>query len=798
MKHKTFFVIILFLLVYACEEDITEREIYQKPDWLEGKLYTQIRTVENLSDFANAIKLVGLDSLIDKSGLYTIFAPNNEAISAYLLSKNYQSLEDIPLDQLKDLISYHIVQNSWSIDQLRSLDIDGWIDPDSRTNNEPRGYKRQSILQESNKEYPVREAYIQGEIETIIVPEGSNNSTRVVYNNSRKYVPLYYDEFMQAAKISGSDYAFYFDNIYEPGNLYFANAKLLVEEVEGANGKIEIAGEIFAENGFIYEIDQVVEVLPNAEQIMEAGQGENNYSQFLNILHQFSEFSYNKEATLSQEGADEGLEVADLYNLSFPGLVFDIHEEITSPSRKYNSSERYTVRYHYGLLAPTNQGFNDLIKGVLTKESGLPHWNTFKDVPLHVKKMIVNSHMSEKPVYESDLNSGFINGEDDEIKVDLDNVVQNEMGSNCTFVGLKEAILPRALSSITALVYLRPGFSNYMYAVEYAGILSAIKKGDAFYSLFVLSNSTCDYSGDSSLIVDPIDLDRGLYTISSFSNSSERFEKRNKTELGLQLMNHVGTTIPEGIAMKEFIPTLGGNFIVIDNNQNPPIVTGGVESTYGYNGDSVLTVTLDEFSSFEFNGKQIPDNGVTYEINAWLRFPTTDLYSRLSEYPKFYSLLIKSGLLDDKVYYRLNFVSEGENYTVFAPSDSAIINYNSDPTHTSLDSLSSYELQKVLLYHFVTGDIIFTDGKKFESSYETARLDESSTAYNKIYSKMHISPGIDRIDILDTSGNVYYSVNEKDGKTNIMGAENIGDESNPNYVITNVIHEVDQVVEFKK
>lgn len=791
---------IFFLLFSSCEKDILDREIYQKPEWLSGKLYTQISGVENMKTFTRAIERIELDTLIDRSGYYTIFAPNDEAFGNYLASNNYPTVEDIPLDILEKLVKYHIVQNGWSRSQLQSLDIEGWIDPDSRTNNEPRGYKRQTILKEDNKKYFVAEKFVQGKIETKITNESSSNSTRIVYNDSRKYVPIYFDKFLSIAEISASDYSYFFDNDYMGGNLYYADGKLNIEEEQQASGQLEVKGEYFAENGFIYEIDRVVEPLPNAEQLLEYDYDSYSYSQFLGLIHLFSKFTYNEDATLSQAGADEGLEVENLYNLRYPSLVFDIQEEITSPSRNYNPSERYTIRYHFGLLAPTDQALNELVDDVITSKNGLPHWPSFANTPLHIKRMILNAHMSQKPIYESDLSNGFLNGEDDRIFVDPKNVVQNTMGSNSTFMGLSEAVLPRVFSSVAAPVYLRPRFSYYMYAVEHAGMLPAIKRSNANYSFFVLANETTGFSGgDSSLNVNIIDADYGLFEIESFDRSTARLTKRRQTELVLQLLNHVGASVPEGIARREFIPTLGGNFIVINNEEFPSTITGGSPSVYGYNGDSIIPVTMNELQSFEYDGKIIPDNGITYEIDGWLSFPTSDLFSLMSGYPKFYALLKKAKLVDDEVYYKLLFTSEGENYTLFVPTDEAIDAYNADTTHMNLNDLPIADLSSFLLYHMVKGSMIFTDGKQPESYYNTNRIDERSTIYNTVYSKMHIRPGIDRIEILDNQGNVEYVLEEEIGKTNIMAAENTAEEGDDieNYIVTSVIHEVDKVLEYE-
>ena len=61
--------------------DIYDQEKYQKPDWLAGKLYTQVAEQENLSQFAECLKILGFDTILDVSGIFTIFAPSDDDIA---------------------------------------------------------------------------------------------------------------------------------------------------------------------------------------------------------------------------------------------------------------------------------------------------------------------------------------------------------------------------------------------------------------------------------------------------------------------------------------------------------------------------------------------------------------------------------------------------------------------------------------------------------------------------------------------------------------------------------------------
>ncbi len=74
-------------------------------------------------------------------------------------------------------------------------------------------------------------------------------------------------------------------------------------------------------------------------------------------------------------------------------------------------------------------------------------------------------------------------------------------------------------------------------------------------------------------------------------------------------------------------------------------------------------------------------------------------------------------------------------------------------------------------------------------------MDEKSTTYTTIYTKIHIEPGIDQIDFPGKQGGSYLTVNES-AKTNIITARNLGTgtEAYPMILSNAVIHEIDKVL----
>lgn len=68
----------------------------------------------NYSEFVKVLELTGNMSFLKAYGSYTCFAPSNEAISAYVTEKGIGSIEEIPLNELNDLVKYHIVLDTIS------------------------------------------------------------------------------------------------------------------------------------------------------------------------------------------------------------------------------------------------------------------------------------------------------------------------------------------------------------------------------------------------------------------------------------------------------------------------------------------------------------------------------------------------------------------------------------------------------------------------------------------------------------------------------------------------------------
>lgn len=768
-KYQLVGLFTLFFFIFICcnkKEDFPDK--YARPTWLEGKLYTQILTKPELSTFAELLHISGYDTIIDVSGSYTVFAPTNDAFKKYFQENpNYKSVSDIPNTEAQKLVKYHLIQNQWSRLQLQTLDVYGWIDTLDLLNNLPRGNKRESVYKSPNKKVGV--AYSSYKMEnsnlkrTNIIDTTETSWRRCIYTDSRKYSPIFFKDYFSIYDLSTSDYAFYFGRQFENmQDLYYCGSRIEGEET-------------FAENGFIYNIDRVIEPLKNGDEILSDKNTSSSYSDYYDLVNLFCEMNYNETETNNQPGAKQGQTVDSLFNLSYPQLIFDINSELTkAPPGEYIASNHLTVRYHHGIVAPTNEALSQLESKYL---AGGSNWGSIAASPENVKRIIANSSLSTNPVYPTDFQHGFLNGESDLIKIDESAIVQKQYGSNCTFIGVNQPIVPRAFSSVAGPVYTRRNYSKVMLAIEQSGLLSALKRSDANYSFFVESDGNT--SADSSLLYNPLN---ETFSVSSLYPAVQVI-KLSVSDIRVLLMNHIATDQPKGMARKEFIRNLGGNIIIFDNVTKE--VKGTAPTKYGYHGSKTVQVIPSKISTNS-------DNGETFDISNWFNFSANSVYSILTtNFTKFHALLAKAGYSQDKLG-KYSFMSDNQNYTVFAPSDSVLNTINTA-------AMSKKQIQDFVLMHFLQGDLIFTDGNRSEGYYETCLLDSRSTAYSAFYTRLKIIPGIDQITIPSKNTDPVTVINEST-KTNFIASRSLSTGAGAfiNASSNGVVHEIKNVLRYEE
>lgn len=581
---------ILFILFAGCNT-FEEKEIYKRPEWLPGKLYTTISVNDKLTMFAECIKLSGLDTIINVSGSWCVFAPSNEAMKDYLLENQYANISEIPIDKLERLVEFHIVQSPWSFEQLQSLSAFGWRTGSGNDEWYSHAYKRQTILKNPVEKYWIKK---EKNLERIVLDSSSSKRYKKVFVQSRKNVPIFYDDYVNINGITSADYSFYFDRAYEQGNVYFAGARI-------------IEADISAENGFVHIIDKVVKPMSNAKEILEREELNESYNLFLEMVYwYYPSFEPNMTATNNQPAIRTGGVADTLFDLNYPNLAFVPHAERIGFE---GSDVNETFAKHNGLVAPTNRAFKKFIDDILTVKSGFPHWRDHKSLPRDVYDIIVSSQFLNNPIYPSTDSYKRIFKWKNGFNQDEGDIIRKEFGSNCTFIGINSYTPDKVFTSVTGPVFLRSNYSLFRQALLYCDIEDDISyKNDDLYFFPIPDNAL---KADSSLILTWVDRDKNKYKFMEFNRKTEQIQSISKKNLKKRILNHVGTPVSSEDGNKELIKTLGGNYITWDHSNNT--IKGKKPSTIGYNGITVTTcnpVPLDEPA----------DNGKAWSVNYWFNF----------------------------------------------------------------------------------------------------------------------------------------------------------------------------------
>lgn len=586
-KHKAILLLLGILpsLFAGCDK-WSIQDKYSRPDWLPGKLYTTMSVQENVSLFAECLRLTGLDTIIDVSGSWTVFVPTDDAMKQFLVENKYSSVSDIPKDELEKITEFHIIQDSWSLDQLKILGSNGWRTGDN-SNSNSYAYKRQTILKNPNEKYWIRK---ENKKVMIVADSTISDGYKRVFVQSRKYVPIFYDQYFTVNGLSPNDYSFYFDRAYEPGNVYYAGAKI-------------IHADILAENGFVHIIDRVVTPMLNAKERLDKELPGESYKLFLEMVYwYYPNFEPNMTATYNQPEVRLGGVVDTLWDLNYAGLAFDLQKE------RFENINQTLVR-HNGLIAPTDDSFREFIDGILTIKSGFPHWNDYKSLPQDVADIIVVQNFKSSPFYPSTSQYQKIFKGANRYHENEADIIRKDFGSNCTFIGLGSYIPDRVFTSVTAPVFCRPAYSIFRRAMIYSGAYDAIANYKGKLYFFPIP----DYAlmADSSLLVNWIDKDKNRYNFMAYNRTMQQMEIISSRTLSSWILNQVGTSTSNGSSGKETIRTLGSNYITWDHSNNT--IQGTSPSTFGYKGNIHVISTpvmLDEPA----------DNGKTLTVKYWFNF----------------------------------------------------------------------------------------------------------------------------------------------------------------------------------
>lgn len=100
MKLLYLYIPLCLVLLGSCREEFDDHYKTSGESTITENIVDILRADPQFSLFVNAIDRLDLATTIGKSAIYTCLAQTNEDVEAFLKSKNYTSIDEVPEDEL--------------------------------------------------------------------------------------------------------------------------------------------------------------------------------------------------------------------------------------------------------------------------------------------------------------------------------------------------------------------------------------------------------------------------------------------------------------------------------------------------------------------------------------------------------------------------------------------------------------------------------------------------------------------------------------------------------------------------
>ncbi|MCB0652164.1 MAG: fasciclin domain-containing protein [Saprospiraceae bacterium] len=523
--------LLLFIIVHllftflSCNKD--RLSYYDKPDWLEGPLFEQIKASGEFNEFVKAAELTGYDEFLSSRLTFTVFVPTDAAFEEFYQERNISSVEDMDKDELLSLLQYHTMQNSWDSLKMTGKTSFGWW------NDIPDNFRTPSI-------YTPPIEYVDGK--------------NVVYDNT--FFHIFSKAFFDKNGYSDVDY-----------ETFFPGSQRTDFNIDRA---AILENEIGAENGFYYKIDKVLNPRTTADKVIAEIP---EFSLFKTLIDRFITYNYN--ATSSQNN----IEYDSLFKRKY-ALNFDLANEKIADNA-------YDGYYHVfnTMFIPSNQQIESYFA------EKFPAYPTIESVPNIIVKYFVEAHMvPNKKLFPTVLSRADNERNDfsDEILFDLDNGIQSaNISSNAIIYGVDEVIETNAFSTVSGPIIRDPNYKIFTLLLELSGEIRSFFKYEINHIVFVLSDTKMTELGFAYDEGDPIDFtddkifrNNNAMTIDEIKAFLQNFisitskEVNGSNEAFIKTKNnkflHISGNTVEGLfgtaEILEQYPSINGTVLEIDND----------------------------------------------------------------------------------------------------------------------------------------------------------------------------------------------------------------------------------------
>jgi len=694
----------------ACFVACSKKELvshYERPDWLKGNSWEVLEDRGQFTLFLEAAERAGFKEVLDGKTIATVFAPSDEAFQRYLAENNWSSVAQVPQQELKKLIGYHLVYYAYNKDMLVNYQPNG---SEAREPNMAGLYYKHRTRSSDS---------ISIELDQI------TGKQRKVFNKDR-FLPVLSPTHFQTKGIdAASNYGYFFSSGTWKGDSGFNVGNAGVTEYS-----------IPSDNGYIYIVDEVLKPLKTLHATLEEYP---EYKDFLTIYDRYRTLTYDEETS-----RDYALAGDSLFNVSHGALP-----SIASEWTTYGLSDAVAyfdlagLAYRgFNVFAPNNRALESFFDSYLAE-----HYTSLSQVDLLPLLLLMYNHVyAGSIVFPSEI------GKNPDIKTafgtpivfDPDNdVKQKAIASNGAFYGLDKVLVPDMFNSVTGAAFRNPNYKIFMYMLFQSGLYETLASNDIDFTLFIPTNVVIQntYIGDSQLF-----WTEGNPAV--FGDEYILVENSDGVLVALS-QNQMENFVSDHIVYDE-ITTLQGKKVY--RTRNPfnyvYVLDGKVYSTSTYNGHEDVAARIIEGAWY--NGRSMETQVAMGAETRTIKFTLISAESSvnvLHPYAEFSKLLARAGLME--VGNSLSFLF-GNRFLLFAPDNETVLAGLEDgsiPTEKS-------ELAAYLKSYFVSvpdnslGDYPFP-GFGVQGTWDTAlRLGASG------YRQISLADRGTNLELIDSDGTI--------------------------------------------
>ena len=634
MKKKQILLLMFVSLVFCfsgCEKEFTK---YYEYDGSTETIYEILEGKGNFTYFLEALDAVGYGRILSSSGLFTVLAPNDAAFESYLNNKGYSKITDIPEDEMRTLMGYHIIDWPYVASGL----ISGYSSIDLP--NDPT-----MIRKLTRCEPPVYADY-----------DFFFKKERTVVSE-KKLMPFFSKSYFDAVGADANDIKQFYPEL---------NLDLEKGDVIASNGKL-VEKDISAINGWLHIVDRVLEPLKNHKDILES---EEKYSLYNNLAKIFKSYSYSESFTNELQIDNDGNGDNDsVFVMNWGGInkeYVGIGSSISGNSDKIEVQKSFITSF-----IPTNDALTSFLS---TYYPGVSTDEVINTIPPSALFKIVRSCIHQGEAYfpsaiaggklKSRFGINYIYNEGD--------YEQKQIVSNGIFYGVNNFRVPDEFNALTKIFMTDSTYSHFLVALDFSGFLDLVVSENVKYTVFALKNKVFRELGlflnsDQTGFIDEEGEVVAKQRINGFLE--------NQIVLGeLDVKSFEGNKFYKTVSPRETYLRISADNISADGVSIGNIIGDG--DRFG-NG---VVYEVDNFIA-----APNPDINIAKYLKNTARFSN------------FYALLLESGVIIEDGATSTVIYNEG-NMTCFAPTNDAIANSTLPEDDEELKSFLSKFFVKTTIY----------------------------------------------------------------------------------------------------